>query len=66
MKWKNAFSDGLPSDKQEVLISVSGSNFIAVYNHIQNEFQIKNTKKFIRISPSNSTVFWAEILDPGN
>lgn len=59
--WKNSFIDNLPYEKGEVLISVDGINYIATYNKSDKGFHIRDTEKFIRIDPANSTIYWTEI-----
>lgn len=62
--WKNSFIDNLPYEKEEVLISVDGINYIATYNKSDKGFYIRDTEKFIRIDPANSTIYWTEISGP--
>ena len=62
MIWKNVLKDELPSDNQEVLISVSGINYIAIYKERMHGFEIDDHEGFIPIK--NVTIYWTEISDP--
>lgn len=59
MIWKNALKDGLPLDKQEVLISISGINYLAIYIAELNGFEISEPKKFIPLE--YPMIYWMEI-----
>lgn len=64
MNWKNARKDGLPRDNQEVLISVNGINYVAIFNSKQNSFKIKHKEGVFAISEFD--IYWAEISVPLN
>ncbi len=64
MNWKNARKDGLPNDNQEVLISVNGINYVAIYNTKENSFKIKHKEGIFAISEND--IYWAEISVPVN
>jgi hypothetical protein len=40
MKWKNVHLDGVPNDKQEVLISANGIYHLAVYDATYRVFKL--------------------------
>lgn len=62
MEWKNVLKDGLPENKQEVLISVKGINYIAVYNYELHGFEIDEYESFIPIK--DVTIYWSPISNP--
>lgn len=62
MNWKNASKDGLPANSQEVLISVNGINYVAIYNSTGNNFKIKHKEGVFLINEND--IYWAEISVP--
>jgi hypothetical protein len=62
MTWKNATKDGLPQNKQEVLITVDGVNYVAMYNALKNLFETTTGTKF-KI-PDENAIYWQEITKP--
>lgn len=64
MIWKNALKDGLPLDNQEILISISGINYVAFYLEELNGFEISEHEGFIPIK--DVTIYWTEISQPRN
>jgi hypothetical protein len=63
MDWKNSSKGYLPEHNQEVLISIDSKKFIAVYNHIEKGFFLKDQNlKFIAIK--NNSIYWTEIKKP--
>jgi hypothetical protein len=63
MNWKNALKDELPKNKQEVLISVSGINYVAFYVAELNGFEISEGDGFIPLK-KDVTIYWTEISNP--
>lgn len=56
MKWKNAGKDGLPKDREEVLISVDGITYLAEYWSHEKLFSLKGkTGKFWI---HEQTIYW--------
>ena len=64
MNWKNALKDGFPLDKQEVLISVKGVNYVVTYEANQNGFQWLHGETFFKLT--NDTIYWTEISIPNS
>jgi hypothetical protein len=62
MDWKNAVNDGLPINDQEVLISVQGVNYLAVYLEKEKGFRIKDDGKFLPLH--SETIYWYPITQP--
>jgi hypothetical protein len=62
MVWKNVLKDELPEDNQEVLISVHGINYIAIYRERMCGFEIDEHEGFIPIR--DVTIYWTEISVP--
>lgn len=61
-QWKNSTSDEPPSDKQDVLISVNGIYYTAVYDKSGKRFVLKYE---IGISfPAGSIIYWKELTPP--
>ena len=63
-KWKNALTDGLPKDKQQVVISVDGINYIAEYSGPGNLFTVQLEIPEKIFSTRKDTVYWIEFLPP--
>jgi hypothetical protein len=70
MKWYNTRLDKLPKDKQVVLVSLEGVNYIATYDANRKIFQIES--KATGISRSNTLkadlvqLYWTEYVKPGS
>ena len=64
MNWKNVLKDELPENEQEVLISVNGINYIAIYKARFDGFEIEEHEGFIPIR--NRTIYWTDITLPKN
>jgi hypothetical protein len=63
MKWNSTQRDKLPKDAQEVLISVEGINYVAVYNKEKDIFTVTIPKK-ITYKASDSLIYWTEYSRP--
>jgi len=63
-KWKNALTDGLPKDKQQVLISVDGVNYVAEFSESDGTFNIPLEGKEKKFSSVKNTVYWIEFIPP--
>lgn len=63
MKWKNAKHDDLPANKQEVLITVDGINYIATYHAGKKEFHLNNNPGAY-FTAVKKTIYWMEIISP--
>jgi hypothetical protein len=64
MKWYNTKVDKLPKDKQQVLISCLGINYVAHYDKRSNCFNITETKKEKKISADEEHLYWTEYTKP--
>jgi hypothetical protein len=65
MGWKNSTIDELPKHSEEVLISVNGVNYIAIYNAVQKGFELRETKNLFLIENKEPIIYWKEIITPG-
>ena len=65
MGWKNSTIDELPQHGEEVLISVNGVNYIAVYNAAQMGFEVRQTKKLFLVENKDPIIYWKKITTPG-
>ncbi|MEO6301702.1 MAG: hypothetical protein ABIP51_00890 [Bacteroidia bacterium] len=63
MKWKNANRDDLPLNKQEVLITVDGINYLATYDALDHVFKLTNNPG-ASFSTKTKTIYWMEIVGP--
>lgn len=64
MKWNNSRRDPLPSDQQEVLISVNGIYYIAHYDHADGHFRVKlgPTKgEEIIFQKTEHQIYWTQL-----
>ena len=62
MNWKNALKDELPNNEQEVLISVRGIYYVAIYKAPLKGFEISEHDGFIPLN--NAQIYWTEIKVP--
>lgn len=62
-EWKNARSDKPPKDKQNVIISVNGIYYDAIYEAKQHVFSAKNFG-MLQFSPDKFTIYWCELGPP--
>jgi hypothetical protein len=60
MNWKNASKDGLPAHSREVLISIGGVYYVAVYKAEEKMFEEILYQKRFRAGEVE-TVYWTEI-----
>lgn len=65
MKWYNSRTDKLPKDKQEVLISVEGENYIAIYDANRKLFRIEGELKETTFKSDLKNLYWTIYLRPG-
>jgi|GEM_PF-3048367 len=65
MGWKNSTIDELPQHGEEVLISVNGVNYIAVYNAAKMGFEVRQTKNLFSIENKDPIIYWKKITTPG-
>jgi hypothetical protein len=62
-KWKNARKDGAPSSNRDILISVDGIYYTAMYDSFEDVFKLKyELGKIFQIK--NSVIYWMELLPP--
>jgi hypothetical protein len=64
MNWKNALTDGGPHDKDQVLISVDGVYYIAIYYDSDKSFKVYENLKTIRFEVEKHTIYWTDFNDP--
>ncbi len=62
MAWKNASKGEVPANKNEVLVSVNGSNFIASFDALEKGFGAVHFKRFFWMK--NDVIYWQEITPP--
>ena len=62
IKWKNTSKDELPKNVQDVLISVDGVYYTAIYDAIEKGFKLKNELKFFPVK--NTIIYWKAIYPP--
>jgi hypothetical protein len=60
MKWKNAKKDDLPPVGKEVLISVDGVYYIAVYQDTDEAFRVRN-REWLKFLLADHLIYWAEL-----
>ncbi len=59
-KWKNSQKDGAPFHKQKVLISVEGVNYTAVYDSVEERFELQiDPVKFLSLK--KEVIYWMEL-----
>jgi hypothetical protein len=63
MKWKNTLKDKPPEHNQEVLISVDGVYYIAIYDDKEKVFRVQY-KKLLIFPANNHLIYWTEFYDP--
>jgi hypothetical protein len=59
MGWRNALVDGLPEKNEEVLISIKGVNYQAIYRDKEKKFEDKMSGKFFSIF--TDIIYWQKI-----
>jgi hypothetical protein len=64
MSWTNSTIDGLPQHQEEVLISVNGVNYIALYNADEKGFAVRDIEKLFLISNNELPIYWKKITKP--
>jgi hypothetical protein len=64
MKWKNARNDGPPRDKEQVLISVEGVYYIAVYDAQDRSFKVYDHLESFRFHIDKQAIYWTVFTDP--
>jgi hypothetical protein len=63
VKWKNTNKDQLPLDNQDVLISVDGIYYTAVYTATEKGFKLKyELGKFFLVE--NTAIYWKVLTPP--
>lgn len=62
-KWKNSLNDTLPSDGHDVLISVNGVYYAAVYDAKAKRFVLKY-ELGISFPVGASVIYWKELTPP--
>ena len=60
MKWKSPGRESLPEDKQEVLISVEGVYYVAVFDAVKTLFRVEEELKETVFRPEDQRIFWSE------
>ena len=68
MKWHNTRLDKLPKDRQEVLISVEGINYVAVYDANTKVFTVsadQTGRKEKKYKADLHGLYWTEYKRPG-
>ncbi|PBQ30490.1 hypothetical protein CNR22_01470 [Sphingobacteriaceae bacterium] len=65
MKWRNTRLDKLPKDKQEVLLSKDGINYVAVYTEKGKFFSFDEKGKEKIIRSNEEQLYWTEYSRPG-
>jgi hypothetical protein len=63
MRWKNVLKDGVPKDKEEVLISINGVNYLALFYSMEKEFYVREIKKTFLIN-DGQIIYWQELTNP--
>jgi hypothetical protein len=59
-KWKNASTDGLPLDKQHVLVSVNGINHPADFDAGRNAFCLTDSPSEL-LYIGATLIYWREV-----
>ena len=61
--WKNTLNDELPSDKQDVIISVNGIYYTAVYDAAGKRFTLKY-EVGVFFAVKNASIYWKMLTPP--
>lgn len=61
--WKNTLNDELPSDKQDLIVSVDGVYYMAVYDAAGQRFTLKYEIGAF-FSVENTSIYWKELTPP--
>ena len=62
-KWKSSTNDELPSDRQDVLISINGIYYAAVYDAPGKRFVLKY-EIGVSFPVNSSVIYWKELTPP--
>jgi hypothetical protein len=62
MKWNNAQRDELPGDQEQVLISVNGVYYIAVYDATERKFRLRDEWES-SFAADDYLIYWTEFTD---
>jgi hypothetical protein len=60
MHWNNSQVDGLPKDREEILISVDGVYYIAMYDEEKKLFRVENEQKETFFRVNEQVIYWTE------
>ena len=63
MNWKNAAFEK-PADRQDVLISVNGIYYHAVYHETINTY-LSKIPLSLKFTPNYFTIYWCQVIPPG-
>lgn len=63
MKWHSTQRDKLPKDRQEVLISVEGINYVAYFDANRKCFTVNSPKK-ATFKADIELIYWTEYTRP--
>jgi hypothetical protein len=64
MEWFNASIDEHPKHGQEVLISVDGIYYMAIYDGMLKQFKTRDADSKVISSPRNSIIYWTPLDSP--
>jgi hypothetical protein len=62
MKWYNAQRDELPSDGQQVLVSVNGVYYITVFDEKEKKFRLRDQQQTF-FHADEYLIYWTEFTD---
>jgi hypothetical protein len=66
MEWHSTRVDKLPLDKQMVLISVDGVNYIAVFDSIRKIFGVDENQTTRVYRSDLNHLYWTELIAPAD
>jgi hypothetical protein len=61
MPWRNAITDGLPHNNEEVLITVDGVVYQAIFHNKEKKFEDLKSGKFFSVLTQK--IYWQRIDD---
>jgi hypothetical protein len=64
MKWYNALVDQSPKHHQQVLVSVDGIYYMAVYDEEKNYFVSDDEDQNI-LNSKSGVIYWTHLMVPG-
>lgn len=65
MKWFNTRLDKLPKDKQEVLVSSKGVNYVAIYDEPHKCFRVREKTRGKKFKVDDDQLYWTDYKRPG-